>query len=381
MRHEAPARIGEAASAIGGASPPGLRGIAPAVVWFGILVLVPVALAAWYLHARAADQYATTIAFAVEASEQPNPLSMFGEIGGFGGGRDAEIIVAYLRSDAIASSIDAELDLRRRYSRPARDPVFALQPDASTEDLGAFWRRMVRPTGDRAGGLVTVEVRAFTPTDAEQIARAILVHSSAMINGLRREALSDAAREAQEALDRAEARLAAARRALTRFRAEHLMVDPTADIAGRIEILNSLQGGLVEALIEQDLLRATTRADDPRLEAAERRIRVIEQRIAETRSRFGAGDTAFSSLTEGFERLLVEREFAEQSYIAALAAVERARAEASRQSLYLQPFVEPMVPEEPLYPERERLLLLVLLGCSVTWGCVSLLLAGLRGRF
>ena len=53
------------------------------------------------------------------------------------------------------------------------------------------------------------------------------------------------------------------------------------------------------------MLRETTRASDPRIEQAERRIAVIEERIEAERAVLGAaGDgTAFADLVDEYERL------------------------------------------------------------------------------
>ena len=53
-----------------------------------------------------------------------------------------------------------------------------------------------------------------------------------------------------------------------------------------------------------------------------------------------------------FERLTVDREFAEQAYLAALSAHDSALAEAQRTSRYLAAYITPTLPEAALYPQR-----------------------------
>ena len=60
----------------------------------------------------------------------------------------------------------------------------------------------------------------------------------------------------------------------------------------------------------------------------------------------------YPTLLAEYEGLVVDREFAEESYRAALAALDGARANASRQSRYLATYVEPTYPETAEFPQR-----------------------------
>jgi capsular polysaccharide transport system permease protein len=138
-------------------------------------------------------------------------------------------------------------------------------------------------------------------------------------------------------------------------------------------------------MIEQDLLRETTRAGDPRIESAARRIRVIEGRIAAERQKLGIGTegstgNAFADLVGEYERLVVDREFAERAYTAALAGYDAALAEARRQSRYLAAHVRPTLAERAEYPERLILLSVTGLFLFLIWSVVVLVGYSLRDR-
>ena len=65
-----------------------------------------------------------------------------------------------------------------------------------------------------------------------------------------------------------------------------------------------------------------------------------KNRIAAERQKLGFDSgggvgTAFADLVGEYERLVVDREFAEQSYVSALAAYDSARGDAKRQNRYL----------------------------------------------
>ena len=151
---------------------------------------------------------------------------------------------------------------------------------------------MVQVDLESRAGIIDVRANAFTPEDARAIARAILAESSALVNRLSDQAREDAVRFAREELAEAEANLREQRAKLADFRREHRLVDPTADVAGQIGLLNALQGELAKAMVERDELLTFAGADDQRVLQADRRIDAINERIEAERStprRLGAG--------------------------------------------------------------------------------------------
>lgn len=357
---------------------------------FLVIVVLPVGATWWYLNERAADQYASTVAFTVRSEDVSSAVDILGGLGQtFGGGNtntDANILYEFIRSQALVTRVDARLDLREYYSRNlSEDPIFAFDPDGTIEDLTAYWQRMVRISFEAGTGLMELRVLAFDPQEAQKIADTIFVESSEMINELSAIAREDATRYAREDLDLAIERLKRAREALTAFRISSEIVDPTADVQGQMGLLNTLQTQQAEAFIEFDLLLGATREGDPRLEQAARRIQVIEERIRDERRKFGVGgggenDESYAETIAEFERLAVDREFAEQAYAATLSAFDAARAEANRQSRYLAAYIKPTLAEATEFPNRPLLIGIVALFSFLSWAIVALVYYAIRDR-
>ena len=205
------------------------------------------------------------------------------------------------------------------------------------------------------------------------------------INELNNAARDDLMRYAELDLTDALERLKKAREALTEFRTRTQIVDPTADIQGQMGVVNNLQQQLAEALIELDLLLGTINASDPRIIQAERRIEVIRNRIAQERESFAVDDVAgigmdYPTLMAEFESLTVDREFAEETYRAALAALDVARDKASRQSRYLATYITPTLAERAEYPQREILMALAALFLTLAWAIGALIFYSVRDR-
>ncbi len=243
-----------------------------ALLSFLLLVGVPTGTTAWYLWTRAADQYASTVGFSVRREEGGSALELLGGITALSGSSssDTDILYEFLHSQKLVADMDAALDLRGVWSLPGQswqegDPWFSFDPAGTIEDLVAYWKRMVQISYDSGSGLIEVRVLAFRADDATRISQAILDRSSVTINDLNAIAREDGIRHAREELDVSVERLRTARAAVTQFRNEHQLVDPTIDLQTQAGLIGTLQGQLAEALIDVDLQRDTTSETDPHL--------------------------------------------------------------------------------------------------------------------
>ena len=357
------------------------------LVSFVIMVVLPALVSGWYLWTRAEDQYASRVGFSVRREDASSAIELLGGITNLTGSSstDTDILYEFLQSQELVARIDEELDLRAIWSQPGMeaDPIFSYDAPGTIEDLVDHWGRMVGIYYDNATGLIDLRVLAFDPVDAREIAQKIFDESSTMINQLSAIAREDAISYARDELDQAESRLTAARVALARWRNDNQTVDPTVDTAGQMGLVTNLQAQLAEALIELDILRETTRLNDPRITQAERRISVIEERIDAERAVLGTsavGGGAFADLVGQYERLVADQEFAERAYTAALAAFDGARNEARRQSRYLAAHVQPTLAEASQYPDRPTILLTITAFAFLIWSVAVLLAYSLRDR-
>ena len=153
---------------------------------FLLLVLAPLGATGWYLYERAADQYASTVAFSVRREDTTSALDLLGGITALSGSSssDTDILYEFLQSQKLVADMDAVLDLRRLWAKPENDPYFAFDPAGSIEDLVTYWSRMVQIYYDSGSGLIEIRVLAFAPEDATRIADALFAQSSEMINDL-----------------------------------------------------------------------------------------------------------------------------------------------------------------------------------------------------
>jgi len=243
----------------------------------------------------------------------------------------------------------------------------------------------MRLSYDSGSGLMDVQIRARTAQFAQDISRAIVRESEQMINNLNAQARRDSMANANLDLEAALERLRNAREELAEFRARTQIVDPLADIQGRMGVINNLQQQLAQALVDHDLLLQITSESDPRVRQAERRIEVIQERISSERLNFATQDvtvfgTDYPRLLARFESLMVDQEFAVLTYTASLAALDAARSNIERQSLYLATYIRPTLAESPAYPQRLLTLSLFAIFLGLIWAALTLIYYSLRDR-
>ncbi|WP_228028766.1 sugar transporter [Donghicola mangrovi] len=358
---------------------------------FFLIVIAPMVALNGYLWTVAKDQYASITGFTVRSQESSGASDLLGGLASFAGtsaASDSDILFEFIQSQEMVEAVQARVDLRAHYSQPwSEDKMFALWPDATMEQLVWYWSRIVKISYDSGSGLIEVQATGFDPKTAQDVTTAIVEESQTRINALNEQARLDATRYADSDLQIALERLKSAREALTQYRTRTQIVDPTADIQGRMGVMNNLQQQLAQALIEYDILIGSVGDNDPRVKKAMQRIDVIKERIRSERQNLTGShsDTAaagsdYPALLSEYERLNVDLEYAEQTYRAALTAVDVARENATRQSRYLATYIRPTLAQEAEYPRRFVIGGLVGFFLLLAWSIMALIYYSIRDR-
>ena len=94
----------------------------------------------------------------------------------------------------------------------------------------------------------------------------------------------------------------------------------------------------------------------------------------------GVGGEDYPTLMAQFEGLTVDREFAEQSYRAALTALDVARTNSARQSRYLAVYIRPSLAESAGFPRRSSIIGLAFLFLTLGWAILALVYYSIRDR-
>jgi capsular polysaccharide transport system permease protein len=329
-----------------------------AMLGFLLLVLLPTALFAGYQWRIAADQYAVELRFAVRNADPMRALPSGGMLSQFGPtNTDAYAVVQHLQSRAALLAVGRHADVRGILGNAVADPLARLDPAAPLEQALRAWQRQVKPYYDRSSGIVTVEVRAFDAAEALALAQGVEQAAEELVNSMSERSRAGLLAAAERETAAAEARFAAAREAVRVFQEGRSSVDPRREAQAMSEHLVKLQGERIAKAAELSRLLAVMREEAVQVQQQRAALTAMDQQIAEVQQQLTSagspgGEAALTTSLQGFAGVEAEAMIAQRALEGAMAGLDRARAEAARQQVYLAPVVRPVLPELALYPAR-----------------------------
>ncbi|HYF07157.1 MAG TPA: capsule biosynthesis protein [Acetobacteraceae bacterium] len=344
-------------------------------------VIAPTLIVAAYLYGIAADQYVSEARFVVRGRAEvaaPGLGQALAQVG-LGGNQsnEAQTVREFLISHDATRRLNERLPLLEIYRRPEADP-WARAWFTEDERLSRYLNGMVSVSHESSVGIMTLRVRSFRPEDSRAVAEEMLRLGEELVNRLSERSREDTLGIARREVELAERRVAAAREALTAFRERAQSLDATGQARAAVETLGQMEAALAVARTELRERSAFMRPDNPQLVTTRNRIAALERQITEERARHTRGGEALPQQLAEFERLTLEREFADRQLTSAMTSLETARIEAQRQQMYLARVVEPNLAVYPLHPKKIITLISVFAGLSVAFGIGWLLVAGMR---
>ena len=370
---------------------------------FFLCVLLPSLVGGVYFAFIASDRYVAGAGFAVRGVDGVASAGgdFLGSLTGLASTgtttTDSYILLEYLQSRALIERLSNDYEFRSAYGNDGVDFLYRLDENAPIEDVVDYWEWMITPSYDNTSGIVSFQVEAFDPDDALRIAALILRYSNELINDLSEQAREDTVRYAEEEVSKAEVRLRVIRNQMKNFRETENAIDPTLSAEVQVELIAELEKQLIDVRSRLTVLKGTIDESSPavtqlrRQEAAlEEQIRAKQNEIGGPRTNadsaaksdrvtnVGEAGTPLSTLLADFEALEVEREFAQQAYVTALASLERSRAEADRNQRYLAVFSNPSYPEDAIYPRRVLNTFLLFLVLLTVWSIGTLMVYSVR---
>jgi capsular polysaccharide transport system permease protein len=356
-----------------------------------LAIALPTALMGTYLYRYADNQFISEFRFSVrrQAPLRVDPSAGTSMTAGLSPSlnlamiNDSEIVVQYLKSRQVIDDIAAAgIDLDRIYAQQDNDLLAHLSPNATAEERQRYWRRVVDPFFDLTNGIVSVQVRAFQPQDAQLVAAKVLQLAESLVNRMSSRAQADQLVYAQTEADDSGLRLRKVQADLAIFRNQHAVLFPEMQAT----VANSVEGKIEESLIEAKTAYRAQLAQgaspDARLMAmSQSRIEALEaeqQRVHGALAQAGDDHVSLASVMSGYAVLQADEATAERIHERALVALQDARNEVAQQSIYLAAFVRPDLPQESEYPMRWRVLLETAAISFVAWCLLQLIYHGIR---
>jgi capsular polysaccharide transport system permease protein len=351
---------------------------------FLITTVIPTALAILYFGFIASDVYVSESSFVVrsQSHESTSPLGLLLKDTGFTRADDDSYAVQdFITSRDALRTLDQEFHLASAFSSPGVDFLNrfgSLDRDRSFEALHLYYQKRVGVDVDAASSIMTLTVRAFTPTDALSINRRLLELAEDLVNRLNERGRNDMIKFASREVEEAERTAKDAALALAGYRNAQGVIDPERQSAIPLTQVATLQNDLLETRTQIAQIEQVA-AQNPQLPLLRQRARLLETAIASESSRVaGGGARSLAGKAAEYQRLALNKEFSDKMLASALNTLETARNDAQRQQLYLERIVQPSTPDKALEPHRLRSIAATLLLGLVLWGVLALLGAAIE---
>ena len=349
-----------------------------------ITVLLPTTLATGYYGFIASDVYISESRFVVRSPQRPAQGGLGALLQGTVFSRsqdDTYSVHDFVRSRDALRELDQKLQIRAAYSRPEVDAMSRFPGmewwDDSFEAFHRYYQKQVQITYDSVSSISVLRVSAFDPKDALRINQALLEMGEQLVNQMNLRSRQDLIEVAETEVKLAEQRARQAAASLSTFRADRGVFDPDRQGAIQLQGVARLREELLEAESQLSQVRQVS-PGNPQVATLAMRVQQLKAALDAETDRVTGRQRGLTAKSPEFDRLTLERTFADRQLGAALAALDSARSEASRKQLYLERLVQASEPDRAVQPRRLRAIVTVLLLGLIGWGVLSLIVAGVR---
>ena len=152
---------------------------------------------------------------------------------------------------------------------------------------------------------------------------------------------------------------------------------PERQATVQLQQVAKLQDEIIATTTQLAQLKAFT-PQNPQIAALQLRANTLRAEMSAETNKVTGGELSLANKAADFQRLALEREFADKQLASAMVSLEQARNEAQRKQVYLERIVAPSLPDKAMEPRRFRGILSTFVLGLIAWGIGSILLAGVR---
>jgi capsular polysaccharide transport system permease protein len=293
--------------------------------------------------------------------------------------KDILMLRDYLLSADLLRALDAKLKLREHYSGSYDIFSRLWSKNASAEWFLRHYRKRVEADYDEYSGLLVIRVQAYSPAMAHAIASALVQEGERFMNELAHKLAREQVAFAEREVAAVSQRLLGARQSVLAYQNEHGLVSPIATVENRSAVAARFEGELSGLHARRRALESYLAPSAPDLVQINMQVRALEQQLAADRARLASSNgKPLNLVAEEYDRLLMEAGFQQDVYKTALAALERARIDASRTLKKVSVVQEPTMPEFSLEPARLYNVATYLIATLMLTGILHLLIVIIR---
>jgi capsular polysaccharide transport system permease protein len=351
------------------------------ILW--LTVIIPTILACIYYGLIASDVYISESRFVVRSPQRQSQTGLGALLQSTGFSRsqdDTYSVHDFVMSRDALRELDEQISVRKLFSSKDADFINrfpGLDWDDSFEAFHRYYQKRISVDYDTVSSISILTVRAFTAEDAKRINDLLLKMGERLVNNLNDRSRQDLIKFATQEVAVAEEKAKTAALALSSFRTTQSVFDPDRQSAIQLQGVAKLQEELLATEAQLNQIKRVS-PNNPQVASLANRVATLRSTIATETSKVAGGGGSLTSKSANFERLVLEKGFADKQLASALTSLESARSEAERKQLYLERLVQPNLPDKALEPRRIRSIFMVIAVGLMAWGVVSLLVASVK---
>lgn len=351
-----------------------------------LVLVLPNVVTIAYFGLFATDQFESETRFTVRTSEPTRSKDALAQVSGIPSAllaQDTQIIANYLVSRGMLDRLETQFDFAGIFGRDDIDWYARLPADAKAEDTLDYWENMASASVSPRSGIVTIKVRAFSATEAHDLAEAAVAASEELVNQMNDRIWTDVTKSAREEVAGATAQLSQARIRMeaARNKAGILTVDSASSSLS--VLLTQLEGELIALENDYRANKDMVSGQAPQMRVMASQIAAKKQQIEKLRSQVASTDSSETNLADRsteFAQLELEQNLAENRLGASITALEKLQYMSQQKLLYLDPFLKPTIADEARYPRRLAWISLVLGSSLLLFAGLAALLSVVRTR-
>ena len=350
---------------------------------FLLSVALPTVLAVIYFGLITSDVYISESRFVVRSPKQQTPTGIGALLQGAGFSRsqdDTNSVHDYILSRDALQKLNDKLKLDKSFSDSKIDlfsRFASFGVDENFEGLHKYYLKHVAIDTDTTSAISVLKVKVYNAEDAYRINTMLLDMSESLINQLNERGRQDMIRFATSEVDTAEKKAKAAALSLSGYRNDKAVFDPERQSAIQLQLVSKIQDELIATKTQLDQVRTFT-PDNPQIPSLQKRASSLQAEMDSQMAKVAGGSTSLTNKAAQYERLALDRTFADKQLGAALSSLEQARNDAQRKQLYLERIVQPNKPDVAVEPRRMRAIFATFVLGLISWGILTILVAGVR---
>ncbi|GEN24187.1 capsule polysaccharide export inner-membrane protein KpsE [Halomonas cupida] len=318
------------------------------------LAAIAILLVSFYWLVWADDRYVSRATVVLESPQVATPEFSFSSLL-TGSQQDSDLLLLreYLLSVDMLKQVQEQLDFRKHYAE--HGDVFSTlwNEDAPIEDLHDYYLKRVSVEMDEYSGVLDIEVQAYTPEFANQVAELLLKAGEQHMNDMGQRLAAEQVEFLEVQVNRLSDELDAARAALLAYQNEHGLVSPTGTVESLSQVVATLQGELATLQARRSALSSYSSERSADVVRINSEINAVHDQIEQERDRLAqAAGNSLNRTASEYQTLELKAKFAQEIYSSALASLESTRIEAARKLKQVSVLQSPLYPEYSTSPRR-----------------------------